>query len=175
MNWTPIVAVYAAIVATSALLWNIGRDIIYARRTVRLFLVLERAVQIGNKLVDVQFTLRVTNTSMTRDLELVSVDFEGGGLTWLTPEFEGGIRPATQEEQILPALLTPAKSVEIPICLSANNFDRFYATNGIAVEDSAGRKHRVNRHHLKSMQERVQQTAKVTNGEPYSVRVRSNR
>jgi hypothetical protein len=172
---TVMIATYAAIVATTSLLWNIVRDVFYARRRVRLFLNMDGAVQVGSTLVHVMLKLRITNTSMTRDLEIASVDFEGGELVWLEPSVTGGVRPATTEDDVLPALLTPAKSVHIPIYLSEENFQRFYATRGIAVEDSAGRKYRVAQRHFKAMKDRIRKTAAVAAGDPHFLAVRQPR
>ena len=44
---TLLIAIYAAIVATASLVWNIIRDVVHARRTVRLFLDMGGVVQIG--------------------------------------------------------------------------------------------------------------------------------
>jgi hypothetical protein len=167
-----IIAVYAAIVATTTLVWNILRDVFYARRSVRLFLELENALQIGAQVIHVMLQLQITNTSMTRDVEIVSLDFENGGLVWLLPTFPGGVRPATQEDEKLPALLTPAKSVRVSIYLSAANIERFYATSAIAVEDSSGRKHYVAQAHLQSMKDRIRKTAAVAGGDPHFLAVR---
>jgi hypothetical protein len=169
---TLLIAAYAAIVATTSLVWNIVRDVVQARRTVRLFLEMGGVVQIGPKVVSVMLTLRVTNTSMTRDLEIRSVDFDGGGLIWMTPDYEGGVRSATTPDGLLPALLTPAKSVEIPIYLSAQTLAGFSATTGITVQDSAGRTHRVNQHHLKAMKARIRKTAAMAAGDPHYLAVR---
>jgi len=173
MEMTSGVALYAAVVSTVALLWNIIRDVRSVRRSVRVLLTFDGAVQIGDHVVDAHMHVRATNTSLTRDVEIVSIKFQGGGLRWQTPDMVGGIRPATADEDSLPVLLTPAKSVHIPLYLSSANFGRFENTRSISVEDSVGRQHWVSRRALKSMQNRIRRLAeKARTGEPYSIRIR---
>lgn len=91
---------------------------------------------------------------------------------WSLPSYEGGIKPATTADELLPAPLTPAKRVEIPIFLSVQTLPGFSATTGITVADSAGRTHRVKLQHLKAMKARIRKTVAIAMEDPHFLAVR---
>ena len=124
MEFTAVLAIYAAVISTVALAWNISRDVFNARRSVRLLLSVGSAIYVGEKVAGISLHLRVANASPSRQIEIVALHFEGD-VVWLPPNVDGGIKPATLDETF-PALLTPAKSLDLPFYLVPSVVDRFY-------------------------------------------------
>jgi hypothetical protein len=175
MQSTTAIAIYGAVMSTVALIWNISRDVVNARRRVQLVLTDESSVYIGDQVVQIMMALRVTNVSATRDVEIVAVELEGGSLAWHSAgaQTPGGVRPAT-EDDALPKLLSPSQSVSLSIYLDSLNVPKFEEITKIVVEDSAQRKYRLSEKQLRAMKEWVRRAVtSAGGGEPGSLRVQS--
>ena len=147
MDLTLTIAIYAAAVSTVTALWTIGRDVVIARRRIRVTLDIGNAVRLDDRLSQVMLNLRATNSSRSQNVGVHTVLFEGTRLRWDTPDMGGGVRPASQDDP-LPALLAPAQSVTLEIYLGGSTLTEFQVVRAIAVEDSNGRKHRLPRKEL---------------------------
>jgi hypothetical protein len=154
---TSLLAIYAAVISTIALGWNISRDLFNARRSVRLLFSRDNAIFVGGKAVGVSLHLRITNGSPNRQIEIVALHLEGD-LVWLTPEHDGGVRPATVEDP-LPIMLTPSQSVLVPFYLVPSVFARFGNLQSITIEDSTGRKYKLGPSQLRTVQSEVRSIA----------------
>jgi len=98
-----------------------------------------------------------------------------GCLVRLVRGRHAGRRPASNQDDPLPRLLTPAQSVAVPIYIPGGDVNKFLATTRITVEDSTGRQYAVSRGQLRSMKQRIERdAADAANGEPFSLRIRSH-
>jgi hypothetical protein len=83
----------------------------------------------------------------------------------------GGVRSANQEDP-LPALLTPAQGLSLAIYLDQRKFDEFYALTGIHVEDSTGRKHHLGRRQLRAAKQHVRSSAGAcASADPFTIQI----